>query len=86
MEKIDLKYKIPLQGKYHKGINYCPFCDHEPNNIHSEIIGFADSNIGTMVIIECPNCFEKWKFHARKNMHYDIFIFMIEDKMQKHFK
>jgi hypothetical protein len=87
MSKIDLKYKIPLQGKYHKGVNDCPFCDHKPRYLHANTLGFADSNIGILCVIECPECFEKWNFHAREYedfMHYEIFLQAIEEKTNIH--
>ena len=89
MKTIALKHKIPLQGKYHKGVTDCPHCDHRPDNVIEHIIGFADSNIGLMAVVECPKCFEKWRFHARLNSkvsYYDYFLEFIEEGMQKHYK
>ena len=61
--EIDLRYKIPLQGEYNAGINNCPECNFYPDTVMTEIIGFADSNIGIMTICECPVCFTKWYYH-----------------------
>jgi hypothetical protein len=83
-EEVDIKYRIPLQGKYWKGINSCPHCGFYPDSVTGEIIGFADSDIGLMVICECPKCFKKWRFHARDS--YKYFKLWIQNGWQKHFK
>lgn len=66
--EIPLKYKIPLQGRMNKGVYSC-FSPCEFVSPHYDvtpyIIGFADSNIGTMVVWECPVCFKKSYFHFR---------------------
>ena len=89
IEKIDLKYKIPLIGKYWAGVNTCPECNHQPEpTVTCHIIGFANSNNGLMAVIECPKCFEKWYFHARniENGQYYYFKEFIKEGLQKHFK
>ena len=86
--KIDLKYKISLQGKYWAGVNTCPECEYLPiPTVTHHIIGFADTNNGIMAIIECPKCFEKWHFHARNaelGIYYYFKLF-IKSGDQKHF-
>ena len=83
-EEIDIKYRIYLQGKYWAGINTCPECNHHPDSIVKEIIGFAYTDNGIMAICECPECFTKWYFHARGLYHY--FKIYIKFGNQKHFK
>jgi hypothetical protein len=88
--EIDIEYKINLTGKYHKGVYYCPFCYFEPDSLHNNSIGFADSNYGNMIVIECPKCFEKWYFHSRikeyEYSHYSAFLQSIKNNTNIHFK
>ena len=95
MTKIDLKHRVKLQGKYNILISKCPYCDIELlgnkqlGSVHENIIGFADSNIGNLAVIECPSCFEYWVFHSRINEQrntYHRFLNCIEKGTQKHFK
>jgi len=85
---IDLRYKIRLQGTYWAGINTCPRCGFNPDTITSEIIGFADSNMGLMTIVECPRCFKKWYFHTRdlEQGQYKYFKMWIKLGWQNHYK
>jgi hypothetical protein len=85
MSGIDLKYMIPLTGEYNAGISDCPNCGFEPECIQPHIIGFSNSNIGRMVVCECPKCFTKWYFHARTNIHYNYFLQWIEMGLQLHY-
>ena len=78
-KSIPLRYKVPLQGKMNKGIFDCinsifsEKCGYKPThrqNIYSvveDIVGFADSAWGTMVIWECKGCGQKQFFHLREN-------------------
>ncbi len=67
---IEIKNKIPLTGKYNKAIYICPYCSEilmrgkRFGDVQNYSIGFADSYLGVMNIIECPNCFNKFYFHA----------------------
>ena len=88
--EIDLKYKIPLTGKYNAGVSDCPECNcnilahPKHGNLYQHIIGFSDG----YAIVECPECFTKWYFHARTygGSVYDYFLEFIEEGIQKHFK
>lgn len=77
--EINPKYKIHLQGYHNKGIDHCLYCN---NNMHGELFkyikGFADTDYGTMAIVECNKCFETFYFHADK-IYYDIFLDTIEE-------
>lgn len=72
---IPLQYLVPLQGRMNKGVFKCfnIRCNFEPTHRQSEygvtedIIGFANSNIGKMVVWECKGCGEKYFFHLREN-------------------
>jgi len=73
---IPVKYKIPLTGKMNKGVfdclnewNGCPNRKshrQSPYCVIEDIIGFADSNWGTMVVWECKCCGQKQFFHLRE--------------------
>jgi hypothetical protein len=43
-----------------------------------------------LAVVECPNCFEKWSFHARArdrgNGHYGYFLRYVKEGMNRHFK
>lgn len=91
---IDKKYKINSFGKYNKRVISCHNCDFnfydEPSNLYNHIIGFCDSSIGTLAVVECPSCFEKWSFHAREDEDgggsYRCFLYAIKDNENIHFK
>lgn len=73
METIDLKFKKPLTGKYNAGVYTCPECgeelleDNKHGSVYKHIVGFADAYIGSVAMVECPECFCKWYFHSRIN-------------------
>ena len=92
---IDKKYRIPLVGKYNRGVYVCPNCrlklafNEKHGTMYDHIIGFSSAYIGEVVILECPECFTKWYFHSGINTsldHYEYFLDMIENGTQKHFK
>jgi hypothetical protein len=66
----NIKNKIPLTGQYNNAIYVCPFCSEilmkgkKFGEVQRYSIGYADSYLGLMNVIECPNCFEKFYFHA----------------------
>lgn len=63
--KIDLKYRIPLVGKYNRSVHVCPNCrtsllsSEKYGSLFKHIIGFSNAPIGEVAIVECPNCFTK---------------------------
>ena len=74
---IDPKYKISFAGEYNAGVSDCLECNLTLSPLHSYVIGIADEPIGTVMVIQCPNCFERWHFHIREikqGGHYDLFI------------
>jgi len=72
--EIDPKYKIGLVGKYNRSVctrNNCDevlMCDEKHGSMFEHILGFSDTNMGVMMIIECPECFTKWCCHADKGI------------------
>lgn len=94
MKKIDKKYKIPLVGKYNKGIYRCLECNtsllfnDKLGTTFDNMIGFAESHIGNVCIVECPICFEKWFYHISYGSidTYDYFLDSVEMGKNKHFK
>lgn len=82
---IAKEYKIPLVGYYNVSVYECKNCDNSMlDELYDNIIGFADSNIGIVKIIECSKCFEKFYSHADA---YDYYYFLKEIKLgkQRHF-
>jgi RNase P subunit RPR2 len=79
---IDEKYKISLTGVRNKAVKWCPEC-HAEVPIYDNAIGFADSTIGDVIVVECPQCYEKYYFHSRKS--YPKFLKAIDNGTQKHF-
>jgi len=93
--KIDIKYKIPLTGRYNKMVYICPQCDaelrfgNEHGTIFDHIVGFSSAQIGEVAVVECPVCFAKWYFHHAIDAHtsyYDYFLDRIDEGKQLHFK
>ena len=85
MEKIDIKYKIPVTGKYTRAVFICPHCLNEMlDNYFDNIIGFADAYVGLVSIVECDSCFGR--FYSHTVNAYTHFIESIEAGTQKHFK
>jgi len=89
---IDNKYKIPYHGTYHKGINDCPHCGfHLLNDLKDDDVfsnyccGFSNTEIGLLMVIECPKCFKKWSFHVDQNF-YDYFLESVDGGSNVHFK
>ena len=83
--EIAKEYKIPLTGYYNVSVYECKNCDNNMiDELYDHIIGFADSNIGIMKVIECPKCFEKFYSHADE-IDYWHFLHEIERGKQKHF-
>lgn len=77
-KNIPLEYKIALQGKMNKGVYDCinshdGKCSSEQNHrknkykVIEDIIGFAESQWGTMVVWECKDCGQIQFFHLREN-------------------
>lgn len=94
MTKIDKKYKIPLVGKYNKGIYTCFNCNSKLlfndklGTTFDNMIGFSEAPIGIVTIVECPVCFEKWYYHVSYGTidTYDYFLDSVESGKNKHFK
>lgn len=88
--EIDKKYLVSTHGKYHKGVNYCPHCDHYPDSVFAHIVGFCNSRIGNLVVVECPKCFEKWSYHSRieteEHSHYNYFLEFVSSGQNLHHK
>ena len=62
--------------KINKSVFICPECNSDLNikentDLYNQIIGF--SNDGVYTIVECPDCFCKWKFHSGFQI-YEIFL------------
>lgn len=88
--KVDVKYKRPLVGRYNKSVSYCLECGFEfvKNKAHGSLFdnmtGFNESNIGLVVMWECPVCFSKWFYHGDE--HYEYFLDSVEAGTNKYFK
>ena len=70
---VDIKYRIPKQGKYNTEVYDCPDCDV---NIHTDRqpIGWFMLEDEWMVMWECPKCFENWYHHDRDLFYYRHFL------------
>lgn len=91
-KNIPPKYKVPLQGKMNKGVFDCinsgwgGNCSNPTSHRQNEyfviedIIGFAESQWGTMVVWECKGCGQKQFFHLRENENNGIdYVKMFHD-------
>jgi hypothetical protein len=73
-------------GDYNAEIYVCPCCGKNVlHGFQNHIIGFADYGVGTVKIIECPVCFEKYYSHT-SNMEYAIFLDSVKKGTNKHYK
>jgi hypothetical protein len=87
--EYDKKYSIGLSGEYHAGINDCPECDVYPSPLMAHCIGIAEAPIGTVFVIECPECYTHWYFHCRsteENSLYTYFLRFIDYGMNVHYQ
>lgn len=58
---------IPYAGDFN-----CPNCDKtgffdgfgEEEREKPNIVGWCDTNIGYMMVFECPRCYQKFRFHG----------------------
>jgi len=92
IKQIDLKYRTFLQGKHNKTISICPECNinltskrNKNGTLADNVIGYSDSNLGVVEMIECPKCFFRWKYHANQQT-YNNFLISIANGKQKHYK
>lgn len=84
--KIDLKYIIPFVGEYNPSVFICPECNNNMmGKTYYDIIGFCDSPVGWVNIIECNKCFHKFYYHTSE-LEYEAFLMAIRMKKQKHFE
>jgi len=83
--EIDLKYKIKPVGEYNPAIYECPCGANLIDRFHSHAIGFADTNIGLVMVTECPYCFKKFYSHANE-ISYSIFLDFIRLGKNKFYK
>ena len=70
---IPIEVIIPLQGKYNKGVSNCIECNfrNPEYNVTPNIIGFAESKWGEMLVWECPICHTKQFFHYDTSYGFD---------------
>jgi hypothetical protein len=71
MKKLDLKHKIPKQGKYNEYISECLECNYTPNQSNDDshifhAVGWFQLNGEWCMVWECPKCFAKWYHHDRE--------------------
>ena len=83
---IDIRYRIPLVGKYNKMVSWCPYCNHDTFfGFFDNVCGIADSPIGLVKISECPMCHEKYYSHCGY-LEYQSFLTSILKGTNKFFK
>ena len=85
--EIDLKFRIPITGKYAPGVWVCPHCDHEHRTVDQvvNVVGYAETNNGVMEVQECANCFKKFYCHAGPSS-YELFVMRVNQGRSNHFK
>ena len=67
-KNIPIEYRVQLQGsKNHR---------QSPYNIVEDIIGFADSQWGRMVVWKCRECGQIQFFHLRENENRGTFDYV----------
>lgn len=93
IQDIDIHYRTPLVGEHNQGVYQCPECgeelmsDNKNGSIFENALGFADSKMGIVIVVECPVWFTKWYCHGGDSeASYRYFLRYISFKRQKHFK
>lgn len=82
--EIDAKYKTHLVGVYNKAVDICPYCGNRMyDRLFENCKGFAESDYGLMMVIECDKCFGNFYFHARDSSIHVIDT--IKDGANVHF-
>lgn len=87
-KNIPLEYRIPLQGRMNKGVfecinggfgGNCPDTRthrHSKYNVVEDIIGFAETQWGWMVVWKCKDCGQVQFFHLRENEQRGTFDYV----------
>lgn len=87
-DKVHHKLFTYERGKLNRRIIDCPYCEHNfqhnVKEILSNCIGVCHTSFGTMAIIQCPKCFEYWKFHLG-NINYKKLVEVIKQDLNIHF-
>ena len=83
MNEIPPGHKCRLKGKYARGIDRCPHCDHRHDDVKTKPehwIGMAEWNAeglpvrsGVVVVRECEECFRYFFHHAGK-AYYENYV------------
>lgn len=70
IDHVQIKHRVPLQGKYNAGVYVCRECRNNMlTTILNSCIGFAALRGATVVIIECDKCFERFYYHASEDTY-----------------
>ncbi len=81
-----VKISLSSDAKMNKGVYNCVECDFiaSHSNVVPYMIGIApNTNWGTMVVWECPKCFQEQFFHHRGGVYYDYQAGHIAYKLTK---
>lgn len=88
LNKVHPKLIIRERGEFNRRVIDCPHCEynfkHDVKSLLSNCIGVSSTSFGTMAIIQCPKCFDYWKFHMGK-VNYEIFKDVINRDLNIHF-
>lgn len=70
ISRVNIKHRIPVQGKYNSGIYVCRECHNDMlNTLLNNCVGFSAINNYTVIVIECDKCFEKFYYHASEDIY-----------------
>ena len=61
----------------------CPECDMDFMRDKPDLVVWCETNIGHMMVMECPKCFTKFRYHATGHWDdtLDEFRESVEDKL-----
>ena len=90
--EIDPRFIVDTDCEYWRGIDFCSECDWHSTIINPDdkdylwkfVCGIVQTDIGPMFVVECPECFHKWRFHV-KGM-YKIFEDVVKRGANNFFK
>lgn len=79
MNYIDILPKLDASVATESRDFMCPECSNSgidyPRMDKPKLIGWCDTEWGYMMIVECPHCFTKYRFHGSSVNKTELFTF-----------
>ena len=79
MNYIDILPKMDASVAEYSGSFSCTNCNKSgidyPYLDKPKLVGWCDTDWGYMMIVECPHCFAKYRFHGATSNKHDLVSF-----------